>query len=362
MVEEGKLLSVVIPVYNVKDYLGKTLDCIIEQTYKNWELILVDDGSDDGSLEIARAYCEKDERIRLYQRDRLPKGAPSCRNMGFELAKGDYLIYLDSDDIIAPYCFKQRVEYIEANDCDFAVFPLMVYYHQLFDAPGMVFGYKPKGDAVSALLARTLPFVVVSNIYKRERLVKSGVKWDTSFKSYQDSDYNLQAIKSGLSYKISNSIPDYFYRLSAQNSICKKLSTAKNCLSQIQFLEKQTGIYSTNKVYAGSLMVCAALIFQNILTTKNNVEISRKFISINLFSDKLVLKIKLKFLSWLSIYINNLKILDLFQLFLIPLFFLRFKILFLKERRYNRFVYREVGDVFEKSVDERIKKVIISRL
>ena len=356
------MVSIIVPVYRAKEYIAQTVESVCAQTFTDWELILVDDGSTDGSQKIAKEYCVKDPRISLYQREIMPKGAPNCRNIGLSKAKGKYVIYLDSDDIIAPYCFQQRVKYIEANDCDFAVFPLVGYYKELFDAPGMVFGYKPEGDAVSALLARTLPFVVVSNIYNRETLVKSGVKWDTDLKSYQDSDYNLQAIKAGLKYKVSNLLPDYFYRLSAQNSICKKLSTANNCLSQIKFLEKQTGIYSPNKFFTGSLMVCASLIFQNILTTEDKVEISKKFIAAKLFTSKTFLRYKLKFISWLSLRINNLKVLDLIQLVITPLFFLRFKIRFFKNGKVNKLMYKEVGDVFENSVDESIKNVIKSRI
>ena len=79
-------VSVVIPVYNVINYLATTINSIICQTYTNWELLLVDDGSTDGSLEVSRAFCKEDERIHLFERDRPPKGAPTCRNIGFACA------------------------------------------------------------------------------------------------------------------------------------------------------------------------------------------------------------------------------------------------------------------------------------
>lgn len=348
MVEEGKLLSVVIPVYNVKDYLGKTLDCIIEQTYRTWELILVDDGSDDGSLEIAREYCEKDKRIRLYQRDRLPKGAPSCRNMGLELAKGDYLIYLDSDDVIAPYCFKQRVEYIEANDCDFAVFPMMGFYNKLFDAPGMSYGYKPQGEIICALLARTLPFVVVTNIYKRQVLVDNKIIWDTNLKSYQDSDYNLQAIRSGMTYEISNALPDYFYRLSAQNSICKKLATASNCESQIKFIEKQTSLFGNSRAYKQALKVCAAQIYWNIIRVKDNKEITDKFVNIHLFDNMPFFKWRIRKSSMLARRVSRESAYDLIQLILAPFFYIRFRWCYKKWNKHNIVVYKELTDKYQR--------------
>lgn len=340
-------LSVIIPVFNVVDYLRETLDCIVGQTYTDWELILVDDGSTDGSLDVAKEYCAKDSRISLFQRDTLPKGAPNCRNIGLSKAKGKYVIYLDSDDIIAPYCFKQRVDYVEENECDFAVFPLVGFYNKFFDADGMVFGYKPEGDAVSALLARTLPFVVVSNIYKREALVNSVVKWDTELKSYQDSDYNLQAIKAGLTYKVSNLLPDYFYRLSAQNSICKKLGKASNCLSQIGFLEKQWRIYGDNKQYRKALDICAAQVLQNIFCCEDPKTTVAKFLGLKQFEGRWILKNNIRMARAIHSLWSNETVLSVVQIILIPVFFLRFKKCFRNWNNRNVLLYRELEQKYK---------------
>jgi glycosyltransferase involved in cell wall biosynthesis len=358
----GKLISVIIPVYNVVGYLEKTLNCILEQTYIDWELILVDDGSTDGSLEIEKKYSEKDERITLIRRETLPKGAPHCRNIGLNLAKGDYVIYLDSDDIIAPYCFQQRVVFIESNECDFAVFPLVGFYNRLFDADAMVYGYKPEGDHVAALLRRTLPFVVVSNIYKRKRLVESGVTWDMELKSYQDSDYNLQVIRAGLTYKISNLLPDYFYRLSAQNSICKKIYKVSNCRSQIGFLKKQTEIYGTNKDYHKALLICAAQIFQNILFSEDRTQLVKEFVEIKLFKKHGLLKKALKLVSSLSRDNRNENLLNVLQLFLTPTFFLPFKICFRRLDIRNKVLYNTVAEKFNNQVSNLQKEQILSKV
>ena len=362
MEKQEKLVSVIIPVFNVGKYFRNALDSIISQTYNNWELLLVDDGSNDGSLEIAQEYCEKDRRIHYYQRERLPKGAPTCRNIGFENAKGEYLIYLDSDDIIAPYCFQQRVEYIEKNDCDFAVFPLVGYYHKLFDADGMIFGYKPQGDVVYNLLSRSLPFVVVSNIYKRESLQHSNIVWDTSFKSYQDSDYNLQAIRAGLTFKISNLLPDYFYRLSAENSICKKLFSANNCLSQVAFLEKQTEIYGGDKQYYNALLICAALIYQNILLASDKGEVINQFLTKGVITERVLLAKKLRLIARLSSRIKSLKVLDIFQLLLVPVFFLRYKMHYFRWTKHNSEKYKELEAIFQTAVSSTVKSAIVEKL
>ncbi len=356
------LISVVIPVFNVKNYLSATLNSILDQTYQNWELLLVDDGSTDGSLEIVEEFCSFDSRIKLYKRSVQPKGAPSCRNIGLNLAQGEYLIYLDSDDIIAPYCFQQRVEYLKKYNCDFAVFPLVGYYNKLFDAEGMVFGYKPQGDDVFSLLARILPFVVVSNIYRRKALIDKGIFWDTELKSYQDSDYNLQAIKAGLSYEITNLLPDYFYRLSAENSICKKLNKAPNCLSQICFINKQTELYGSNKKYNKALMICAAQVFQNILFSEHCEEMAKEFVKLSLFNNCYFLKKSIRNVVSCSQISKNERFLTLLQIIFTPLFFLRFKICFNVWNKRNIVLYRTLSDIYNETVPDTYKDKISSKL
>ena len=89
------LLSVVSPVYNGSAYLTPFLESVLHQTFRDFELIMVDDGSADESLEIIQTYQEKDACIRLIRQSH--KGAGSARNVGFSQAKGQYIIFLDSD-------------------------------------------------------------------------------------------------------------------------------------------------------------------------------------------------------------------------------------------------------------------------
>ncbi len=95
------MISIIVPIYNRADLLAETLDTIKEQSYEDWECILVDDGSTDTSLELLRSYSERDERFRVFQRgDRSPKGPSTCRNIGFENSKGRYIQFFDSDDLM----------------------------------------------------------------------------------------------------------------------------------------------------------------------------------------------------------------------------------------------------------------------
>ena len=91
-------VSVVIPVYNVEDYLRDCLDSIVNQTLKDIEIICINDGSTDNSLEILEHYKSKDERIKVISQEN--GGISAARNKGIDLASGDYISFIDSDDYI----------------------------------------------------------------------------------------------------------------------------------------------------------------------------------------------------------------------------------------------------------------------
>lgn len=113
-------LSVIIPVYNTRTYLGKCLDSLRNQTLRDWEAILVDDGSTDGSDEVLKAYTETDERFRYV---RQPNGGLSvARNTGLSLVRGTYVAFLDSDDwFLSVDCLEQLCKAAQTSEADMAV-------------------------------------------------------------------------------------------------------------------------------------------------------------------------------------------------------------------------------------------------
>ena len=113
------LISVIVPVYNVEDYLRKCLDSIVNQTYKNLEIILIDDGSTDNSGKICDEYAAKDNRIKLIHK---PNGGLSdARNAGLEIAKGEYIGFVDSDDYIAEDMYEFLYNFAAENNLDVAM-------------------------------------------------------------------------------------------------------------------------------------------------------------------------------------------------------------------------------------------------
>lgn len=105
--------SVIVPVYNVEQYLNECLDSIICQDYDNFEIIIVDDGSTDSSSDICDFYAEKDKKIKVIHKKN--GGLSSARNVGIELAIADYLVFFDSDDVMEKGCLKKFNETLDAD-------------------------------------------------------------------------------------------------------------------------------------------------------------------------------------------------------------------------------------------------------
>lgn len=113
-------VSIVVPIYNVEKYLEKCLDSLVTQTYDNIEMILVNDGSTDQSLQIAEKYLKKYEQIRLIDQEN--GGLSKARNTGMKLAKGKYLCFVDSDDWLEPNTVQEIVARMEAENLDLCLY------------------------------------------------------------------------------------------------------------------------------------------------------------------------------------------------------------------------------------------------
>ena len=121
MTEEGQTLpvvSIIVPVYNVKSYVGECVESLCRQTYTNLEILLVDDGSTDGSGEVCDEYAGRDERIRvIHQANR---GLSGARNTGLDNVQGEYIAFVDSDDLVSPNYVETLYELLMRYDADIA--------------------------------------------------------------------------------------------------------------------------------------------------------------------------------------------------------------------------------------------------
>src|SRR5262249_34633413 len=108
-------VTLVIPVHNRADLLPHTIESVLSQTFTNWECIVVDDSSDDGALDVARQYARVDSRIRPVSLQPPKRYSNAARNYGLELARGEFVTFLDSDDLITTNKLALQVEMLEAN-------------------------------------------------------------------------------------------------------------------------------------------------------------------------------------------------------------------------------------------------------
>lgn len=112
-------LSIIVPVYNTARYLTQCIDSITKQTFKNWELILVDDGSEDGSSELCDEWCQKDARIKVIHKQNT--GQADSRNQALKICQGAYIGFVDSDDWIDENMYEILLQEIKSTNSDIAI-------------------------------------------------------------------------------------------------------------------------------------------------------------------------------------------------------------------------------------------------
>lgn len=234
---DEKLVSVIIPAYNIEDYIGRCLDSIISQTYKNLEIIVVDDGSRDYTGEILDNYAKKDRRIKVIHKEN--GGVSSARNKGIEAAEGDYIGFIDGDDLIEPEMYKTLVDLLEEENADIAhcgyqmVFPDRIdYYHNT----GKKKIQTTEEGLKDLLSGEMIEPGLVNKLYKKE-LIKN-CRLNETVKINEDLLMNYQLFK--LSQKsVYYDITPYSYMIRSSsatgaNSLITKREDSLRVLNQIK--------------------------------------------------------------------------------------------------------------------------------
>ena len=165
------IITIIIPLFNSQNVLKDTLDSVLAQTYKDWECLIIDDGSTDNSVQIAKEFQKTDKRIKFHSRLHYtkPKGVSSCRNIGIENAKGKFVIFLDSDDILSKDCLKNRIEFFrDSSNIDFAVFCMGSFNEVIGD--NTFLWNKFEGNLVKRFLSHDLPWALPSILWNKSSL------------------------------------------------------------------------------------------------------------------------------------------------------------------------------------------------
>ena len=186
------MISVIIPVYNVAHYLDECVKSVVEQTYQEWECILVDDGSTDGSGKICDEWIKRDERIRVIHQEN--GGVSKARNRGIEEAKGDYVVFVDSDDWLGKEHIEQLVNAPIAD--------LVVSGVRQIGTDGACTEYCPSCDNtfpfngigihyIAELNKKFLLYGPVSKLYKASILESNHVRFPLDCSYGEDLQFNL---------------------------------------------------------------------------------------------------------------------------------------------------------------------------
>ena len=237
------MISIIVPIYNTGKYLKKCLDSIKNQTFKDFEVILVDDGSTDNSAEICREFSETDSRFKYFYKEN--GGTSSARNLGLENAKGEYIAFIDSDDYIEPDYFETLAEHCSGGYDIIQCGMTLVRNGNNTELVPDKGEYDGKGYAELIIKRRLQIFLFqtpTTKLYKRERIISNSLNFDEEVTVSEDCLFNTQFMKFVksvlfISYSGYNYLQDNSTVSKSKNSYKKAKQSIKvgNITSGIRF-------------------------------------------------------------------------------------------------------------------------------
>lgn len=208
-------ISIIIPYFNRSVLFPSTLASILKQSFQNFEVIIVDDGSEVEDIDKLTALIIDDPRIKFFKHQNRNQGPSFCRNFGVEKARGDFFLFLDSDDIITIDCLESRLNELLSNtSLDFAVFTQGVFYDCVGDSE-LIFSkfYDRKIDYLKSFIELDPPWQTSGVLWnaKSFRSLKNGFNINLRFA--EDPELHVRAIVHNLQFEVFNRTPDFYYRL-----------------------------------------------------------------------------------------------------------------------------------------------------
>ena len=242
-------VSIIVPVYQVEQYLSECVDSILSQTFTDFELILVDDGSKDQSGAICDAYAGKDARVKVIHKEN--GGLSDARNYGLDQAAGKYFMFVDSDDWIAPTMVECLYRSILKEDADIAACNVRYSFDQ-----------DPAKNFSTGIQGEVVPGVEIYYYRKNDRSFGFWtVAWNKLYKSevfgtcrFRVGKFHEDEFWANEIYQMDIrmvTIPDclYYYRQRV-GSIMSKTSLAKN-MDMLEALQERIAVYLKNEQYSG---------------------------------------------------------------------------------------------------------------
>ena len=247
----GSLISIVIPVYNVKKYLSKCIDSVISQTYSNIEIILVDDGSNDGCSEMCDKYKKNDNRVIVIHKEN--GGLSDARNVGIKIARGEYITFIDSDDFIEKNYIEYLYSLINENNSDLAIceYKYITEKNQIlnkFDDNGCVNVFSRKEALIELCNEKMFSNSAWGKLYLTKCFCDIEYPKGKLFEDIPTT-YKLFAKCNSIVFG-KKALYNYLYR----NDAISKQKFSLNRLDSITFVEEMTNYI--NEQYPDSISIC----------------------------------------------------------------------------------------------------------
>ncbi|WP_051197703.1 glycosyltransferase family 2 protein [Flavobacterium soli] len=241
-------VSIIIPTYNRAEIITATLKSVKEQTFEDWECIIVDDGSSDDTAKVVNVFVNGDKRFFYFPRpSNFLKGPSSCRNIGISKAKGQFIQFLDSDDLLASYCLEKRLGLsIKMPHFDLYIFKTQIFYGNIKNL-GPIFNlilddYSEK-KYLDLFIKDNYPFCVMSVLWVTEKIRSIG-GFDENLQVLEDPDLHINAFLKGLqSFTETECLPDSFYRKEINKSSPTLDDKLKHIRSKLFFYKKYLPLF-----------------------------------------------------------------------------------------------------------------------
>jgi glycosyltransferase involved in cell wall biosynthesis len=187
-----KIVSIIIPTFNRVHLIGETLKSIQNQSYTNWECVVIDDHSTDGTLELMNSLLQKDNRFRYYNKPSTKlKGPNSSRNYGFEKANGDFIYFFDSDDFLKPNALERYVEGFQANTDG-----VLAHVERVHKKTGELIDFNKieSDNLIEDYFTYKVCYFVCGTMWRKSFLDKQAELFDETLGNHDEWDFNLRMI------------------------------------------------------------------------------------------------------------------------------------------------------------------------
>lgn len=238
------MVSVIVPVYKVEDYLKRCVDSVLNQSYENLEIILVDDGSPDNCGEICDEYARQDNRVKVIHKEN--GGLSSARNVGIKIATGEYISFIDSDDWVdKDFIQKLRNALIQEKSdmsaCLFCRTKGNEGQRAKFDKKIEIITNKKYYNVLSE---NTYAGYATNKLFKREIIINNNLLFDEKIFNGEDFPFTLEYTK--YVNKVSFIKQDLYYYFFRETSIMQTISLSKRFLTLLHAREKALKLLSEN--------------------------------------------------------------------------------------------------------------------